>query len=79
MSKEITPEYMKFGFKGIKYSKVTSIFYKFKKGQLYKFRAYSGSLAGWETSDYQDSEDMAKKWVDATEEQIEKHELLKNK
>ena len=63
------------GFKGIKYSDTTKIFYSFEKGDLYKFKVYPGSSNGWEKSDYFGYENNHKKWIDATPQQIKDWDL----
>ena len=62
-------------FEGIKHSKVTNIFYKYKDGKLLKFCAYNGKCSKWESSDYNDDNGNSKNWVKATNDQIKTFRL----
>ena len=62
-------------FTGIKFSKVTKIFYKFVKGQLFKFTIFDKHGSYWAKSDYKDINGNSKNWVKASKDQIQTHGL----
>lgn len=68
-------------FNGVKYSKTTDIFYRFHKGELYRFGIFKDSfntsiLHKWIPSDFIDMEGRSKTWTNATQEQIDRYYLL---
>jgi hypothetical protein len=58
-------------FKGIKYSRVTKIFYKFVKDQLYRYST-TATTPIWVKSDFKDYNNRSQYWVNITEKQKEK-------